>query len=57
MVKALESLARKAPSGFIEKLKVGCHRYNVLVRFPLPANLEVTEDFAGHVGFERLLDA
>src|SRR5713101_1142525 len=47
----------KTPSCFVEEFKVGCHRHNVLVLFPLPANLEVTEDFAGHIGFEWLLDA
>jgi len=40
-----------------QKLKVGCHRHNVFVFLPLPANLEVAENFAGHVGFERPLDA
>src|SRR5258708_39012620 len=47
----------KTAPGFVEKFKVGCHRNNVLVLFPLPANLEVAQDFAGYIGFERVLDA
>src|SRR5882724_2799375 len=47
----------KTAPGFVEKFKVGCHRNNVLVLFPLPSNLEVAQDFAGYIGFERVLDA
>src|SRR5713101_307718 len=47
----------KTPPGVVEEFKVGCHRHHVLVFLPLPANLEVTEDFAGYIGFEWLFDA
>src|SRR6266852_9024509 len=47
----------KTPPRFVQKFKVGCHRHNVLMLFPLPANLEVAQDFAGYIGFERVLDA
>ena len=57
MVEILKAIAMKAPPCVVQKLKVGGHRHNVLVLFPLPSNLEVAEEFGGHIGFERLLDA
>ena len=47
----------KTPPCFVQKFKVGGHRHYVLVLFPLPANFEVAQDFAGYVGFEWLFDA
>ena len=55
LIKALESLAMKTAPGFVQKFEVGRHWHDVFVLFPLPPNLEVTEDFAGYIGFEGLL--
>src|SRR5215472_714328 len=55
-VEVLETLAMEAPSCVIQKLEVRCHRHDVFMVFPLPANFEVMKDFGRYVGFERLLD-
>src|SRR5216683_5666045 len=46
----------KTPPCFVQELKISRHRHNVLVLLPLPANVEIAQDFAGYIGFERLLD-
>src|SRR6266481_4535524 len=45
----------EAPPRLIEELQVLCYGHDILVAFPLPAHLEVAEDLARDVGFERSL--
>ena len=45
----------EAPPRLIEEFKVLCNGHDILVALPLPAHLEVAEDLARDVGFERSL--
>src|SRR2546421_4769714 len=45
----------EAPPCLIEEFKVLCNGHDILVALPLPAHLEVAEDLARDVGFERSL--
>src|SRR5205823_2927533 len=52
-VQGLESLTMKTPARLIQKFKIDRHGDHILVVVPLLADLEVTEDFARHIGFQR----
>src|SRR6202163_2927771 len=43
----------KSPPRIIQELKILGYRHDVLAVVPLPANLEVAEDFTGNVRFKR----
>jgi hypothetical protein len=45
----------EAPPGISEEFQVVRDRHDILVALPLPAHLEVAEDLARDVGFERSL--
>jgi len=55
LIEVFEAVTIEAPPRLREEFKVLCNGHDILVALPLRANLEVAEDVARDVGFERSL--